>query len=128
MSSRSAATALVLCAWCLALAPRAPAADLQARARAAFGKVMQAQAHGDYAQARALAVGLEHYALYPYFRYADVRHRLHELPQAEVEQFLDDNDDSMLATTLRTAWLRELARAGQWEMFRHFWRDRKSVV
>ena len=112
---------LLLCALSMLVGLACASAATLSEQRTTFRRVLQAQAQGEMDQARALAAGLEDYALYPYFRYEDLRLRLRTLPQAEVEQFLTTYADSLLATQLRTAWLRELARAEQWANFVHFW-------
>ena len=58
-------------------ASSALAADECATQRESFDKVLEAQSSNRYTLARQLVVGLEEYPLYPYFRYNDLRRRLH---------------------------------------------------
>ncbi|MEO7064159.1 MAG: transglycosylase SLT domain-containing protein [Dokdonella sp.] len=70
-----------------------------------------------------IALGLdEHYPLYPYIELAALRPRLAKLGRAEVERFLTRWPDSLPASDLRDAYLRELARRGDWATFRALWK------
>ena len=121
-----------LAAWAvsLAIAVAAPAAtaDTLDQQRASFRRVLHAEAVGNQAQARALSSGLETYPLYPYIRYEELRTRLAQRPQDEVEQFLSAYAGSFLAEQLRTAWLRELARTMQWPLFLKYWQGQTDVA
>lgn len=119
----------MLCAVLAALvAGRAPATDdTYAIERESFAKVLKAQDARRYALARKLATGLEDYPLYPYFRYEDLRQRLHKLPESDVEHFLTAYGDSYLGARLRTEWLRALARRGRWEAFLRSYRPQDDV-
>lgn len=70
-----------------------------------------------------LAVGLDaHYPLYPYIELAALRPRIAKLERGEVERFLTHWPDSLPANDLRDAYLRELARRGEWPTFRALWK------
>lgn len=97
------------------------AEDPLAVQRESFAKVLKAQAAGRHTLARKLAAGLEDYPLYPYFRYEDLRRRLHRLPEADVAHFLTAYGDSYLGARLRKEWLRQLARRARWESFLRFY-------
>ncbi len=81
-------------------------------ARARFKDAEQAIAAGRFGQAQRLAEGLRDYPLYPYLRYAALRHRLATLPWGAVEGFAAEFDDAPVAARLRHAWLRQAARRG----------------
>ena len=66
---------------------------------------------------RELAGQLEAFPLYPYLRYAELRHRLKSVPREAVESYLERYADLPVAPLLRTAWLRELARRENWPAF-----------
>ncbi|GAA0717787.1 transglycosylase SLT domain-containing protein [Dokdonella soli] len=70
-----------------------------------------------------LAQGLDeaHYPLTPYIELAALRTRIGQLDRGEVERFLARWPDTLPASDLRGAWLRELARRGDWTTFRAFW-------
>ena len=108
-------------------ASSALAADEFATQRESFAKVLKAQSSNRYTLARQLVVGLEEYPLYPYFRYNDLRRRLHRLPEGDVAQFLSAYDNSYLAERLRLEWLRQLARSKRWAMFLRFYRPQTGT-
>ncbi|MCZ6774782.1 MAG: transglycosylase SLT domain-containing protein [Proteobacteria bacterium] len=118
-------TALAVLLSCAASS--ALAADEFATQRESFAKVLKAQSSNRYTLARQLVVGLEEYPLYPYFRYNDLRRRLHRLPEGDVAQFLSAYDNSYLAERLRLEWLRQLARSKRWAMFLRFYRPQTGT-
>ena len=70
-----------------------------------------------------LAAGLDpRYPLYPYLELTALRLRLARLDRGEVERFLARWPDTLAASDLRDAWLRELARRDDWPTFRAFWK------
>ena len=111
----------------LALSPPAIAAEDLSTQRESFRKVLDAQSAGRYTLARKLVTGLENYPLYPYFRYFDLRRRLHQVPEPDVAQFLSAYDGSYLADRLRTEWLKQLARLRRWEIYLHYYRPSKET-
>ena len=108
-------------------ASSALAADECATQRESFDKVLEAQSSNRYTLARQLVVGLEEYPLYPYFRYNDLRRRLHRLPEGDVAQFFSAYDDSYLAERLRLEWLKQLARSKRWAMFLRYYRPQTDT-
>lgn len=76
------------------------------------------QPHGDW---RKLAVGLEAYPLFPYLELAALERDLTSVDAAAVSRFLARWPDTLPAEELRSAWLGELARRGDWAGFRKFW-------
>jgi peptidoglycan lytic transglycosylase len=63
------------------------------------------------------------YPLYPYIELAALRARLPRADRAEIERFLARWPGTLAATDLRDAYLRELARRGDWTTFRAVWKD-----
>lgn len=61
-----------------------------------------------------------HYPLYPYVELAALRGNLKSRTKAEIEAFLERFPDTLPASDLRKAWLRELARRGDWTTFTKF--------
>jgi soluble lytic murein transglycosylase len=88
-----------------------------ANQRERFPLVWEAAQHGPDLAWRKLAVGLESYPLYPYLELAALQRRMPELKSTEVEKFLAAWPDSLPAQTLREAFLRELAKRGDWKGF-----------
>ena len=114
---------------CLTLALSASvfaAGDLSTQ-RESFRKVLDAQSTGGYMLARKLVIGLEDYPLYPYFRYFDLRRRLHHVPEPDVAQFLSAYDGSFLADRLRTEWLKQLGRLRRWEIYLQYYRPSEKT-
>lgn len=103
-------------------------ADDLATQRESFGKVSKAQSVGRFTLARQLVAGLEEYPLYPYFRYNDLRRRLHRLPEPDVAQFLSAYDGSYLAERLRIQWLKRLARSNRWQLFLQYYRPQEDTA
>ena len=102
-------------------------ADDLATQRESFDKVLKAQSTSRFTLARQLVSGLEEYPLYPYFRYYDLRRRLHRYPEPDVAQFLSAYDDSYLAMRLRLEWLKQLARSKRWQSFLQYYRPQEST-
>ena len=98
------------------------AAD-RASQRSQFRAALAAAARPPEGAWMKLAAGLdaERYPLYPYIELAALRPRLAKLAPAEVERFLKRWADTLPAADLRQAWLRELARRGDWKTFLADW-------
>ena len=104
------------CVLLLALLPVTLAAADHAQERQRFQRLYSAAAGGE-AVPEAQAKILRGYPLYPYLEYPRLVARVGELPITDVHTFFAAYPDSLLAARLRTAWLRELARRGQWDLF-----------
>lgn len=63
------------------------------------------------------------YPLAPYVELAALRPRIGKLERREIEDFLERWPDTLAARDLREAYLRELARRGDWPAFRALWQD-----
>ena len=74
-----------------------------------------------------LAVGLDaDYPLYPYLEAATLRRNAARAARADIERFLARWPDSLPASDVRDAYLRELARRGDWTSFRQFWKGSRD--
>ncbi|HJT97592.1 MAG TPA: transglycosylase SLT domain-containing protein [Rhodanobacteraceae bacterium] len=73
-----------------------------------------------------LAVGLADYPLYPYLEAASLRRNIAKTPRADIERFLARWPDTLPASDLRDAYLRELARRGEWSAFRALWKGSRD--
>ena len=107
---------------CAAIAvPAVHATDLSAE-RTQFRTALAAATRPPDDAWKKIAIGLdEHYPLYPYIELAALRPRIAKLERAEVERFLKRWPGSLPARDLRDAYLRELARRGDWATFRALW-------
>ena len=100
---------LLLLVSCAAFA--APQDDVFLEARDAFQR-------GDIVRLNDRAAKLDDdYALTPYVRYWQLRSRLADAPQSEIETFLGRNSGSLVADRLRADWLRQLGRSRDWTAF-----------
>ncbi|MET0230348.1 MAG: transglycosylase SLT domain-containing protein [Rhodanobacteraceae bacterium] len=73
-----------------------------------------------------LAGGLESYPLYPYLEAATLRRTIAKASRADVERFLARWPDTLAASDVRDAYLRELARVGDWTTFRREWKPSRD--
>lgn len=76
---------------------------------------------------RELVEQLEAFPLYPYLRYAELRHQIESVTPAAVEAYLARYSDLPVTPLLRTAWLRELARREDWATFLASYRGERNV-
>jgi soluble lytic murein transglycosylase len=111
----------------LALCSLAAAAPLAAADRAAqrqqFRAGLEAATKPPESAWKRYAASLEEsgYPLAPYVELAALRPRVARLERAEVERFLKRWPGTLPAADLRDAYLRELARRGDWTAFRALW-------
>lgn len=105
-----------LLAGLLASAPTVRGADRQDE-RARFRAALAAAPRSPEAAWKKLAGGLEAYPLYPYIELAALRPRLAKARADEVDAFLRRWAGTLPAADLRSAWLRELARRGDWKAY-----------
>ena len=96
--------------------------------REGFRRAREALRAGDLQAYRALAPGLENYALYPYLRYDYLRPRLAQAAPQEVRAFLKAYSETPVAALLRTAWLRTLALRGDWPNYLAFYTAQEDLV
>ena len=98
--------------------------DRQAE-RETFRQGWAAAARGDQAGTLMAIVALSDYPLAPYLEFELLRQRIDRVPEPVIEQFLAKYRDWSFAARLELAWLRSLARRGQYEvLLRH---GRKST-
>ena len=64
-----------------------------------------------------LAEQLKTYPLYPYLRYNYLRLRLHKTEVAEIQEFINSYPDFPPADSLKTSWLKQLAKQKKWQIF-----------
>lgn len=122
-ASRSTRIRLALCLAAFAALPL-HAADWSTQ-RAQFRSALAIAAKPPESAWKRYAAALEEarYPLTPYVELAALRPRVAKLARAEVEAFLKRWPDTLPARDLREAYLRELARRGDWTGFRAMWQD-----
>jgi peptidoglycan lytic transglycosylase len=77
---------------------------------------------------KALLSQLEPYPLKPYLEYLYLRHRLSQLPEETIAQFLVENQDTYFAQRLRNSWLDNLARRKKWSLFLIHYQEPQSAA
>ncbi len=102
---------------CLAAAAAPAGAADRAAERTQFRAALAAAPRMPETAWKKLADGLEHYPLYPYIELAALRPHLAKARATEIDAFLKRWPDTLPAADLRNAWLRELARRGDWKTF-----------
>ncbi|MEO6688637.1 MAG: transglycosylase SLT domain-containing protein [Dokdonella sp.] len=109
----------VLVLPCMTLvAPPLAAAD-RATERTQFRAALAAATRPPEGAWKKIAAGLDpHYPLTPYIELAALRSRIAKVDRKEVDHFLAKWPDSLAASDLRNAYLREVARRGEWSVFR----------
>jgi soluble lytic murein transglycosylase len=60
---------------------------------------------------------LKTYPLYAYLRYNYLRPRLHKIDDAEIKEFIRSYPDFISIDTLKTSWLKQLAKQRKWQIF-----------
>jgi len=86
-----------------------------AQQRKDFIAAEQAMKRGQTTRYRRIAARLEDYPLYPYLKYQRMRKQINQIDNAEIQNFLVENNGSPVAIRLRHAWLRKLVRRQQWQ-------------
>lgn len=109
----------LMAAWAL---PAAAAVSKVEQQRSDFQEAYQAGLDGDSAKFNALSRKLTDYVLHPYLAYAGLKVRLDQADASEVSAFMKRYADTPLDWRMRDAWLRELARRGDWKTFLAFYR------
>ncbi len=109
----------------LAPIPAAPSGDHQA---SIFLDAERALKLGQLTRFRRLAARLTDYPLYPYLVYEDLKRRLAHVDSAEVDTFLSDYADSVLASRLRRHWLKLLAKKKRWAAFLRYYTPTDNVT
>ncbi len=83
----------------------------------AFLSAREAFQKGDIVRLDRLAPALNDYALYPYVAYWQLRARLKEASTSDIQTFLAQYPDSLVAQRLRADWLKQLGEQAQWDSF-----------
>lgn len=112
----------------LGSAPAHAAEDETDRRRALFQEAYEAGLEGNTARFEARARQLRDYVLYPYLEYARLKGRIRQAKAAEVADFLSRHEGEPLEWRLREAWLRELARRGDWRTYLEFHHPTSDVT
>jgi soluble lytic murein transglycosylase len=76
---------------------------------------------------KSLLAQIDSYPLTPYLEYSYLRHRLSQLPEETIAQFLIENQDSYYASRLRNSWLDNLARRKKWALFLNHYQQPQST-
>ncbi len=90
--------------------------------RVLFLETKKALERGDYEVFGRNIQKLQEYPLYPYLSYWQLRDKLEEQPAATIEAFLINYKKLPIASRLRSAWLRRLAKEERWAEFLQFYR------
>jgi soluble lytic murein transglycosylase len=87
--------------------------------RSQFRTALAAAARPPEGEWKKLAATIDpHYPLLPYIELASLRPKIAKLDRREVERFIAAWPDTLAASDLRNAYLRELTRKGDWTTFR----------
>jgi len=123
MPVRSARPLRLLFLACLGLIAPSLHAEDRSLDRERFRTALATAQRGKDADWKRLAAALDerHYPLTPYIELTVLRARVAKLQPDEVKDFLGRWPDTLPASDLRDAYLRELARRGEWTTFRTLW-------
>jgi len=97
------------------------------RQRMIFVDAERALRRGNRRRFRQLKSQIPDYPLYTYLQYRELRRYLSYATPTQVSSFLDEYADMPLADHLRAAWLKLLARRGQWAEYLEAYRPTTSV-
>ncbi|MFT5425344.1 MAG: soluble lytic murein transglycosylase [Gammaproteobacteria bacterium] len=75
----------------------------------------------------ALSEKLREYPLYPYLRYNYIRPRLHKINDTDIKNFIDSYPDFISTDSLKTSWLKQLAKQGKWQIFLDNYTPQKDI-
>lgn len=75
----------------------------------------------------ALSEKLKEYPLYPYLRYNYIRSRLHKINDTDIKNFIDSYPYFISTDSLKTSWLKQLAKQGKWQLFLDNYTTQKDV-
>jgi soluble lytic murein transglycosylase len=116
----------LLLALILGFAVFPAAAQERATQRESFRAAYAAATRNPPGDWKKLAIGIEHYPLYPYLEAAALRRNIAKVSRADVERFLARWPGTLPESDLREAYLRELARRDDWTSFRAFWKGSRA--
>ncbi len=109
----------VFCSLSAQAADQVPEREAQ---RAQFKAAWAAAGRGDQATVLQAIIDLRDYPLTPFLEFELMRQRIDQVPESVVEQFLARHRDWSFAGTLELAWLRSLARRGEYEALSRYGR------
>ena len=72
---------------------------------------------GDAVKLARASAGMEQHVLAPYLEYWRLKLRLEDMPQADIQSFLQSQAGSYVADRLRADWLKVLGKRSQWQAF-----------
>jgi len=96
--------------------------------RELFLKAEAALEAGDSNTLNQLKQQLTHYPLYGYLDYWQLRRRLSKASTGEVDRFLDKYQVQPIAALLRSSWLHQLGKRGDWNNYLRFYQPQNSVT
>lgn len=105
---------LLLSGWTPAQATLTIADNSQQRKN--FQEAERALKRGQLTHYKRLKQKLRGYPLYPYLRFQELRRKLSKATPEEIQTFLIIYPDTPLATRLKYAWLKTLARQRNWQL------------
>ena len=88
-----------------------------AKQRTLFQQAKKALETNQIPRFKTLQSQLNGYPLQSYLDYLYLRHRLSQVNNTVIKQFLNDNKDTFYAQLLRKTWLDKLAKAKHWQLF-----------
>ncbi len=104
----------LLCLTGLSVPVFAQSLELQRKDYLAAKKALHAKQYKTFDK---IAHTLKDYPLYPYLRYEYLRKRLWKMKNEAVVTFLKQYNDLPVTDSLRTSWLKLLAKRGHWDTF-----------
>ena len=118
---------LIISAILLCLGSLSVYADNLSLQRWQFEQALDALKVKDLERFHALSVDLQNYPLYYYLRYQYLQPRLKKVAPVEIKAFLTQYGDSYFGASLRSKWLKQLAKAEDWTTFILFYTPQKST-
>ena len=92
-------------------------ASITERDRDLFRLTVQALQEGDIENFQLLMARNKGYLLYPYLKFYDLKARIANVNDAEIEEFIKSYSNMPLGARLEASWIRELAKRKRWDEF-----------
>ncbi len=89
--------------------------------REIFQNAVKALNQGKHQTFKKLSANLEGYPLKPYLDYYELRRYLAKASQKDVNEFIQNNTDLPVIPHLQKAWLKTLAKKGEWSNYLSFY-------
>jgi soluble lytic murein transglycosylase len=83
----------------------------------AFLAAREAYQKGNIGKLEALSTGLANHPLHPYLAYWELRSRLAQVPESDLQALLARERDTLVGQRLRGDWLKQLGEQRQWDAF-----------